>query len=294
MARGARRTRGEGKPGRDGNGRGLGASMVRGVHFAVEVASEVGKLVARGDGCRPRVGRTCHADRRAASTASESDQRACRTFVRATFAVPTPRPVRPIGSSQSYRGEHRWHVCSESSEIARTSRRGFSRSNPKRCVRGRRATRLAGAWASIKAARCSSGAARSTSDRSSTWRASRLTCGPTCSSATFGTRPWARSGRRTPTRSATANGSLRRPEPCHDFEQVRERLVGERPRIPPQRYPRRDGRRSCLSRLPFVPARRRAPERRVGRAVARPRGPALEPGRGRRHHRRGRVPGPAS
>ena len=46
----------------DRDGRGLVAPMVRSVHFKVEVALEVGKLVARGD-CA--VGRARHADPRA-------------------------------------------------------------------------------------------------------------------------------------------------------------------------------------------------------------------------------------
>ena len=98
--------------------RGLIVLMVRSVQFAVEVGLEVGKLVALDD---RGVGRARQSDLQASSTTSESNcQRACRTFVRATFAVPTPRSVRLHRSSQSYRGEHRWHVCSESSEIVRT------------------------------------------------------------------------------------------------------------------------------------------------------------------------------
>ena len=66
------------------------------------------------------------------------------------------------------------------------------------------------------------------------------------------------------------------------FEAIRDRLLGERARVPPLVDPRRERRRDPLLRLPLVPPRRGAPQRRHQRSVARPRRAALVRGGGRR------------
>jgi hypothetical protein len=70
------------------NGRGLIVPMVRGVQFAVEVALEVGKLVAWGD---RGVGRARHPDLRASSTARAT------VSVRVAHLFVQPLPYRLRG-----------------------------------------------------------------------------------------------------------------------------------------------------------------------------------------------------
>ncbi len=106
--------------------------------------------------------------------------------------------------------------------------------------------------------------------RSSTWRGSPPTCGPTCSSATCGWRRWKPCGpenthpfryRQWPVRADRDGLRLR----------TGARTPGrQRARVLAKRHSGRDRRRSRVSRLPFVLARRRSPERCHGRGVARP------------------------